>query len=86
MSTPPDDPRLALAHAAGAIYPDLIAAQIPEGADPAAIDTAIRELRTTYPDAFARSGGADGGAGRGTPTPARNDLNSVIRRLFERGR
>jgi len=80
--TTPDDPRLALAEAAGAIYPDLVADRISDEAltgDKQTRDRELDRLRKQYPSLF-RSGSADGGAGRHAPAhPGRRDLNAFIR-------
>ncbi len=87
MSTPPDDPRIALAHQAGAIDPDLIARQLTDAAltDPRAAERECAELRRRYPRQF-RGGRSDGGAGLGSPVPAPDDMNDLIRRAHRRGR
>ena len=87
MSTPPDDPRLALAHQAGAIDPDLIARQFtPEAlTDPRAAEHEVRELRRRYPRQF-RGGRSDGGAGLGSPVSGPVDMNALIRQQLKRGR
>ena len=87
MSTPPDDPRLALAEQAGAIDPDLIALQFtPEAlTDPQAAERECAELRRRYPRQF-RGSVSDGGAGLGSPAPAPVDMNALIRWQLKRGR
>ena len=88
MSTPPDDPRIALAEQAGAIDPDLLALQFtPEAlTDPQAAERECAELPRRYPRQFCVRGRSDGGAGLGSPVSGPADMNALIRRAYRGGR
>ena len=81
--TTPDDPRIALAEAAGAIYPDLLLYHLDPNADAKATSEKLQELRQRFPSAFEQrpaQRGVDGGTGRNAPTyRGRIDINAFIR-------
>lgn len=70
---------------AGALYPEVVARQIPDDTDD--IDKAVADLKKRYPALFggaASVSSADGGA-RGSPIKG-DDMNSMIRRAAGRER
>lgn len=71
--------------AAGAIYPELVAAKLPPEAldDAKALNAAVADLKRSYPTLFrATAGSADGAAGQSSGTVV--DMNAAIRRAAGR--
>jgi hypothetical protein len=67
---------------AGAVYPDAVARLVPSDSDD--YDSALKEIRKTYPAMFRQQGSADAGAGT-NGKPLAGDFSDMIRQAAGRG-